>query len=95
MIDEIRLKLAVLLFCVGAYLVWDLFATGFDVVVLLTAIACFIFAHYVKPNTRDGSDSSSLWDVLDFVIDISFKVMSVFLRGISRSFKGDADIIDL
>ena len=95
MIDEIRLMLAVLLLCVDAYLVWDLFATGFDVIVLLASIVCFIFAHYVKPNSRDGSDSSSLWDVLDFVIDIPFKAISVFLRGISRPFKGDTDIIDL
>ena len=95
MIDEIRLILAVLLFCVGAYLVWDLFATGFDVFVLLSAIACFIFAHYVKPNTRDSGDSSSLWDILDFVVDIPFKVISLFLRGISKPFKGDTDIIDL
>lgn len=95
MIDEIRLILAVLIFCVGAYLVWDLFATGFDVVVLFSAIACFIFAHYAKPNTRNGSDASSLWDVVDFIVDIPFKVVSVFLRGISKPFKGDTDIIDL
>lgn len=30
MIAEIRLLLAVLLFCLGTYLVWDLFAAGLD-----------------------------------------------------------------
>ena len=58
MLDEIRLLLAVLLFCLGIYLVWDLFATGFDLIVLVSSLLCFVVAHYIKPKSNDGGDAS-------------------------------------
>ena len=95
MIDEIRLLLAALLSCIGAYLVWDLFVSGFDVVILMSSVGCFMLAHYIKPDFRANDGSSSLWDILDFIIDIPFKAISAFLRALSKPFKGDVDGIDL
>lgn len=95
MIDEIRLFLAVLLFCLGGYLVWDLFAAGFDVIVLVSMLFCFILARYIKPKPGDRNESSAVWDVLDFIVDIPFKAISIFLRAVSKPFKGDADGFDL
>jgi hypothetical protein len=94
MMDGIRLALALLLFCVGAYLVWDLFSTGFNVVVLAASLACFILAHYIKPNTKDSHDTS-LVDVLDLIIDIPFRTISVLLRAVGRPFKNDISDVDL
>ena len=95
MLDEIRLFVAVLLFCLGLYLVWDLFATGFDVIVLGSSLLCFVAAHYIKPKPNDRDDSSVVWDILDFIVDIPFRAISIFLRAISKPFKGDVDGLDL
>lgn len=95
MIDELRLFLAVLLLCLGVYLAWDLFAAGFDFIVLVSVLFCFIVAHYIKPKSSDRNDSSVLWDVLDFIVDIPFKTISIFLRAVSKPFKGDVDGFDL
>lgn len=95
MINEIRLLLAVLLFCLGVYLIWDLFAAGFDFIVLVSSLLCFIVAHYIKPKSSDRDDSSVVWDIVDFIVDIPFKTISIFLRAISKPFKGDIDGFDL
>lgn len=95
MINEIRLLLAVLFFCLGGYLVWDLFAAGFSLVVLVFSLLCFILAHYIKPKPNDNGDSSLVWDVLDFIVDIPFRAISLFIRGIGKPLKGDIDGLDL
>lgn len=94
MLDEIRLFVAVLLFCLGVYLVWDLFAAGFDLIVLASSLLCFVVAHYIKPKSDDREDSSVVWDILDFIVDIPFKTISIFLRAITKPSKGDADGFD-
>ena len=95
MINELRFFLAVMLFCLGIYLVWDLFVAGFDFIVLLSSLFCFVAAHYIKPKSDDGDDSSVVFDILDFIVDIPFRAISIFLRAISKPFKGDADGFDL
>lgn len=95
MINEIRLLLAILLFCLGGYLVWDLFTAGFSFVVVVFSLLCFILAHYIKPKPNDRGDSSLVWDVLDFIVDIPFRTISLFIRGIGKPLKGDIDGLDL
>jgi hypothetical protein len=95
MINELRLLLAVLLFCLGIYLIWDLFVAGFDFIVLVSSIICFIAAHYVKPKSDDRDEPSAVWDLVDLIVDIPFRTISIFLRAISKPFKGDVDGIDL
>jgi hypothetical protein len=94
MINEIRLLLACVFFCLGLYLVYDLFANGFSWVVLVCTVACFVLAHYVKPD-RDAGDGSVLIDIVDLIIDIPFKAIAIFLRAASKPFKsGGVDGID-
>ena len=69
MTDAIRYLIAIFLICLGFYLLFDLFMSGFDVVVLLAAIGSFVLAHYVKPKNGSSEDSSSFFDVLDIVVD--------------------------
>lgn len=87
MINEIRLLLAAVSFCLGLYLVYDLFANGFSWVVMVCAVACFILAHYLKPD-RDDGDGSFLIDIIDLIIDIPFKAIAICLRALSKPFKG-------
>lgn len=95
MANGIRLLLAVLLFCLGGYLVWDLFAAGFSLVVVVFSLLCFILAHYIKPKPNDRGDSSLVWDVSDFIVDIPFRAISLFIRCIGKPLKGDIDCLDL
>lgn len=94
--DTIRLVIALTLFLLGAYLVVDLFFSGFDYVVLVAALICFVSAHYVKPKRYDDESVSLIVDLLDFVIDIPFRIITGSLRLLGRLFKdNDADGIDL
>lgn len=84
---EIRALLAVIAFSTGVYLVWDLYASGLNAVVLVTAVACFIFAHFIKPNTSSKAQNTSdlsLWDIIDLIVDIPFRLISVSLRALSK-----------
>ena len=94
MIDAIRLFIAFSLFCLGLYLAVDLFISGFSLFVLVAAIVCFLLAHYVKPKGSSFDDLTSVFDFIDFIIDIPFRVIAGFLRIFSRPFKGDIDGID-
>lgn len=94
MIDSIRYLIAVFLLCLGLYLLIDLFISGFDVVVLMCSVGSFVLAHYVKPE-NDSSEGSSFFDYLDIVIDFPFRLISLFLRTLSKPLKGDVDGIDL
>lgn len=89
MLDEIRLIVATLLFCLGVYLVWDFFSNGFNVVVLIAVFLSFAGAHYIKPQRKNEDDPSAWWDVLDFLIDFPFKTTAIMLRAIGRPFRGD------
>lgn len=93
--DELRLFIALVCFTFGIYLMYDLFASGFNFVVLAAGIGLLIAAHYIKPNRVDYDDGTIIWDVLDFLIDIPFKTISLLLRGLGRASKGDVDGFDL
>lgn len=93
MIEDIKLVLAVLAFCVGGFLTVDLFVTGFNFLVLLSAIGCFAIAHYAKPTSVDD-DLHWRYMVAEFVIDLPYKAISGVIRLAGKSSKGDFDIID-
>lgn len=95
MLDELRLFLALTLFCLGIYLVWDLLVNGFEVIVFVAVLVCFVAAHYVKPRRVEEDDPSMLWEVIGFLIDIPFKTIALLLRAISRPLKSDVDGFDL
>lgn len=95
MIDEIRLLLTLLPSCLGYYLVFDLFKNGFNLVVLISSVLCFVLAHYIKPDPRDDSDSNVVWNFIDFIVDVPFKMISIFLRTIGKHSKSDIDSFNL
>jgi len=89
-----RLLVAFLLFCIGIYLGFDLFVRGFDFLVLIAAIGCFVLACLLKPKRRSNEDLSSLPDILEFILEIPFRAIAAFLRALGRICKGDIDGID-
>lgn len=95
MLDLIRLLLAFALFFTGVYLVYDLFASGFSVLVLLGALACFVLAHYMKPGNPRDSGKNLVVEAIDLIIDIPFRFFEWVLRLLGKLFRAGSDSIDL
>ena len=93
--DELRLVVALACFILGVYLIYDLFASGFNMAVLLAGIGAFIFAHFIKPKRTTPEDWSVFWELIDIVVDIPFKTVALLLRGLGRVSKGGIDGFDL
>ena len=93
--NEFRVFLTVIVFFVSSYLVYDLFANGFDWAVLIATVIGYISAHYIWPKEKE---SDSIWyELLEFVIDLPYRTMAYSIRTLGRVFKNsDGDIgIDL
>ena len=92
--DYLRFLLAVALFAVGCYLIYDLFSTYFDIYVLVAALVSLVMAHYVKPkiDVSNKPDSYNWFDALDLLLDIPFRILSIGLRGLWKV--GKSDIAD-
>lgn len=89
----IRYILAIACFCLGLYLVYDLFANGFDWMILLATIASFVIAHAIKPKADDHSTSDFL-DILDLVIELPFRSVALLIRSLGAVFRRGSDGID-
>lgn len=93
--NEFRVFLAVAIFVISSYLVFDLLANGFDWLVLVFTVMGYITAHYIWPKELE---SESIWyDLLEYIVDLPFRTMAYLIRLLSRMMKGsDVDIgIDL
>ncbi|WP_028865367.1 hypothetical protein [Psychromonas aquimarina] len=93
--NEFRVFLAVVIFFISTYLVFDLFANGFDWIVLVFALVGYILIHYIWPKDKE---SESVWyDLLEYVVDLPFRTMAYMIRLLGRIVRGsDGDIgIDL
>ena len=94
MLNELRYFVALSCFCLGIYLIWDLINSGFDPIVLGATFLCFILAHLIKPNTENEKDSGLFWDIVDAILEVPYRSISLILRGLSRLLKHDGDLID-
>lgn len=92
--DSIRVIIAILVFSISSYLVYDLIANGFSWMVLLVCIAGYLSAHYVWPKRHE---SSAWYDAIELMIDLPFRAIALFFRTIGRLFKSaDVDVgVDL
>lgn len=91
----VRVILAIVVFCISSYLVYDLFANGFSWAVLFFCISGYVLVHYIWP--KRAFRDSGWYDVLEMVIDLPYRTIAVVLRSIGRIFRGgDGDIgVDL
>ncbi|NVJ59624.1 MAG: hypothetical protein HWE27_04495 [Gammaproteobacteria bacterium] len=92
---EVRMILAILAFLFGVFLILDLIINGFDFLVLVASLLSLICTHYIKPKDLKGQYDylDPVVEILDVVLDIPFKIISIFFRGIGRS--GKDDVVDL
>lgn len=91
--NEFRVFLSVTIFSVSVYLLIDLFITGFDFFVLSGSLIGFFIAHYLWPQHKE--DESAWYDLLEVVIYLPFRCISLFFRGIGRIFKGADAGVDI
>lgn len=81
--DDFLAVLAIFISCISAYLVIDLFYTGFSWAVLFSAIAGFIIVHVIWPKKYD--EDSAWYHALEFIFDFPYRVMAALIRGIAKS----------
>lgn len=89
--NDLIAVVAVAIFFVSSYLIYDLFKNGFNIYILLGAIVGFIVVHFIWPKTRDGE--SAWYESLEFLFDLPYRSIAFFLRAFSlKSGKSDFDI---
>lgn len=93
--DDLRVIIAICIFSVSSYLVYDLFANGFNWYVLAASIMGYLLVHYIWPSKN--TEDSSWYDSLEIIFDLPYRAIAIFFRGIGRLFRSsDGDIgIDL
>jgi hypothetical protein len=92
---ELRLLAALALVLTGGYLIYDLFASGFSLMLLVAAIGCLVLAYWIKPRRREEHDWRGIFDVLDLLLEIPFQLMAKGLRLLLRFGKDDIGGIDV
>ena len=92
--DSLRAILAICVFAVSCYLVFDLFATGFNWFILIAAISGFILVHFIWPREHQGD---AWYDALEFIFDLPYRLIANSIRALVRGIKNsDVDAgIDL
>ena len=89
--DILRVIISTMVFCISCYLVFDLFANGFNWLVLITSIAGFIAVHYIWPKKQ--TEDSAWYDILELIFDLPYRAIALALRSIGKIFRsGDLDV---
>lgn len=89
--NDLAALIAMVIFCISSYLIYDLFQNGFDIFVLLGAITGFVIVHYLWPRSRDSS--GAWYEALEFIFDLPYRTITLIFRGVfSKSDRGDLDI---
>lgn len=78
--NDLRALLAIALWLISAYLIYDLVVEGFDWVVMLASVSGFWLAHVVWPSGHGHEDH--WYDVFELIIDLPFKAIAKMLRAI-------------
>ncbi len=91
--NEFRVFLAAAIFVICSYFVFDLFANGFDWIMLVFAVIGYISVHYIWP--RDQESESICYELLEYIVDIPFRTMAYLIRLLSRTISGSNGDIGL
>ena len=88
-----RIIISVILFCISSHLVYDLLANGFNWLIFVVCISGYLVIHFIWPKKE--TEESAWFDILEFVVELPYRAIALFLRSISKIFR-DGDIgIDL
>ena len=91
--SNLRVFLSISIFIISSYFIIDLIIYDFDWVLLVFSLIGFVCAHYLWPPKHD--DESSWYDMLEVVIELPFRAMALFLRGLGKVFKNADSGLDL
>ena len=83
-IEQLRIVLSILLFVFGCYFVYDLFTTGFDLLILLLVPASFYGAYLIWPNDREETG----WlDIIGEIIEFPIRAAILAARTLARTIR--------
>ena len=91
--ELVRMLLSICVFCISAYLVFDLFVYGFSMPALLFCIAGFVLVHFLRP--KKSSIDDSFYEIVDLVLDLPYQAMATIIRNIGRLFRDGNGGVDL
>lgn len=91
--NNFRVFLSISIFIVSSYLIIDLVIYSFSWLLLFCSILGFFSVHYLWPPKHDNE---SVWyDILELVIELPFRAMALFVRGLGKFFKSADSGLDL
>jgi len=93
--EVLRVLASAFIFSVSTYLIYDLFANGFNWIVIVAIVIGYTLVHFIWPK---GKKQDSAWyELLELVFDLPYRTIAFFVRGIGRIIRtGDGGVdIDL
>ncbi len=87
--NKFRVVIAIMIFSVSSYLLYDLIANGFEWFVLFVVIGGYVLVHFAWPKSR--ADERAWYDVLEIIFDLPYRLIALLVRSIGRIFK-DGDV---
>ena len=88
---ELRVLAATILFTISSYLIYDLFANGFNWLVLLAVITGYLLVHFIWP--KYSSPEGAWYDALDLIFYFPYRCIALLVRSKGKVFhSGDGDI---
>ncbi len=91
--SNFRVFLSISIFIISSYFIVDLVIYSFDWLLLFVSIIGFVCSHYLWPPKHE--DESSWYDILEVVIELPFRAISLFIRGLGKVFKNSDSGLDL
>lgn len=91
--DDLRAVLAISVFILCGYFVYDLFANGFSWTLLVMAIFGFVLVHWLWPPNHP--DKNAWYESLEVVVDLPYRSIVAVCRALGRAEKSDGIDLDL
>ncbi|GLX80259.1 hypothetical protein tinsulaeT_35990 [Thalassotalea insulae] len=91
--NNFRVFLSISIFIVSGYFIIDLALYSFDWLLLCCSLIGFTSSHYLWPPNYD--DESAWYDGLEVVIDLPFRAIALFFRGLGKLVKNADSGLDL
>lgn len=91
--NEFRVFLSVSIFILSSYFVIDIIWYGFNWLLLTLSLLGFISCHYIWPEKKN--DESAWYDLIEIVIELPFRCLTLFIRGLGKITKNSDSGFDI
>lgn len=85
----IRTLLAVFMFSISCFLLYDLFANGFSFKVLFGVVVFYAAAYLLLPDANSKQRSLDILEMMELVVKLPFRIIVGAVRGIKSGDSGD------